>query len=80
GSRVIDYENALTSLYTSVPMFLEPPPVLVGERTNSNGSKKFRDLLAEDDYDALVDIGRQQVQQGAHLLDVCTAYVGRDEV
>jgi 5-methyltetrahydrofolate--homocysteine methyltransferase len=74
------YENSLSSLYSSVPTEQDPPPVLVGERTNSNGSKKFRDLLAEDNYDALVDIGRQQVQQGAHLLDVCTAYVGRDEI
>ncbi len=80
GKRQPDYENSLSSLYSSVPMFQDPPPVLVGERTNSNGSKKFRDLLAEDNYDALVDIGRQQVQQGAHLLDVCTAYVGRNEV
>jgi 5-methyltetrahydrofolate--homocysteine methyltransferase len=80
GKRQPQYENSLSSLYSSVPMFQDPPPVLIGERTNSNGSKKFRDLLAEDNYDALVDIGRQQVQQGAHLLDVCTAYVGRDEV
>lgn len=80
GQRKIGYENSLSSLYSSVPMFQEPPPVLIGERTNSNGSKKFRDLLAEDNYDALVDIGRHQVQQGAHLLDVCTAYVGRNEV
>jgi 5-methyltetrahydrofolate--homocysteine methyltransferase len=80
GKRDIHYENSLSSLYTSVPMFQDPPPVLVGERTNSNGSKKFRDLLANDDYDALVDIGRHQLEQGAHLLDVCTAYVGRDEV
>ncbi len=80
GKRDIHYENSLSSLYTSVPMFQDPPPVLVGERTNSNGSKKFRDLLAEDDYDALVDIGRHQLEQGAHLLDVCTAYVGRNEI
>ena len=80
GKRQPQYENSLSSLYSSVPMFQDPPPVLIGERTNSNGSKKFRDLLAEDNYDALVDIGRQQVQQGAHLLDVCTAYVGRDEI
>jgi 5-methyltetrahydrofolate--homocysteine methyltransferase len=80
GKRNPQYENSLSSLYSSVPTFQDPPPVLVGERTNSNGSKKFRDLLAEDNYDALVDIGKQQIQQGAHLLDVCTAYVGRNEV
>ena len=80
GARKPEYENCLTSLYSTVSTHIVPSPVLVGERTNSNGSKKFRDLLAEDNYDALVDIGRGQIDQGAHLLDVCTAYVGRDEV
>jgi 5-methyltetrahydrofolate--homocysteine methyltransferase len=74
------FEHSLTSLYTSVGMLQDPPPVLVGERTNSNGSKQFRELLAQNDYDGLVDIGRQQVKRGAHLLDVCTAYVGRNEL
>ncbi len=73
-------QHNLTSLYTSVPMQVEPAPVLVGERTNANGSKKFRDLLQADDFDGLVSIGKEQVKVGAHLLDVCTAYVGRDEV
>ncbi len=80
GKREITYENAASSLYSSVSFQLDIPPVLIGERTNSNGSKKFRDLLAQDDYDSLVDIGKQQIRSGAHLLDVCTAYVGRDEV
>lgn len=80
AKRLPVFDNALTSLYGSVGMIQEPAPVLVGERTNSNGSKKFRDLLAKDDYDGLVDIGRQQISRGAHLLDVCTAYVGRDEI
>ncbi len=80
GDRKTQWEPSLSSLYTSVPMHQQPPPVLVGERTNSNGSKKFRDQLALDDYDSLVDIGRHQVNQGAHVLDVCTAYVGRDEL
>ncbi len=80
GNRNISWEPSLASLYSSAAMQIDPPPVLVGERTNSNGSKKFRDLLAEDNYDALVDIGRGQIDQGAHLLDVCTAYVGRNEI
>jgi 5-methyltetrahydrofolate--homocysteine methyltransferase len=70
----------LTSLYSAVNMVMEPAPLLVGERTNANGSKKFKDLLAEENYDDLVAIGKQQVQKGAHVLDLCTAYVGRDEV
>lgn len=71
---------SLTSLYSSTPMRIEPAPVLVGERTNANGSKKFCELLGQEDYDALVSIAKGQVREGAHLLDVCTAYVGRDEV
>jgi 5-methyltetrahydrofolate--homocysteine methyltransferase len=70
----------LSSLYSSVTMAVQPAPVLVGERTNANGSKKFKDLLAADNYDALVDIGKQQVRAGAHVMDVCTAYVGRNEM
>jgi 5-methyltetrahydrofolate--homocysteine methyltransferase len=74
------YQFSLSSLYSSVAMKIDPAPVIVGERTNANGSKKFRDLLAADDYDGLLDIARGQVREGAHLLDVCTAYVGRNEV
>ncbi|MDX2085054.1 MAG: methionine synthase [Candidatus Melainabacteria bacterium] len=80
GRRSVHDTPMLSSLYASVPLRVDPAPVLVGERTNANGSKKFRDLLAADDYDGLVEIARSQVRQGAHLLDVCTAYVGRDEV
>ncbi|MEB3286755.1 MAG: methionine synthase [Vampirovibrionales bacterium] len=80
AKREPKYENSISSLYSSISMSIDPAPVLVGERTNANGSKKFRDLLGQDNYDALVDIGREQIKKGAHLLDVCTAYVGRNEV
>jgi 5-methyltetrahydrofolate--homocysteine methyltransferase len=73
-------QNGLTSLYSTVAMKIDPAPVLIGERTNANGSKKFCDLLGQDDYDGLVAIAKDQVKKGAHLLDVCTAYVGRNEV
>jgi 5-methyltetrahydrofolate--homocysteine methyltransferase len=79
-SRNHTYTNALTSLYSAVPMRIDPAPVLIGERTNANGSRKFCDLLGQEDYDGLVSIAKGQVKEGAHLLDVCTAYVGRDEV
>ncbi|MDE3245984.1 MAG: methionine synthase, partial [Acidobacteriota bacterium] len=73
-------ERSVSSLYQSVALHQEPAPLIVGERTNANGSKKFRDLLALEDYDGLVGIARDQQREGAHMLDVCTAYVGRDEV
>ncbi len=70
---------SVSSLFTSVPMHLDPPPVLVGERCNANGSKKFRELLLAEDYDTMVNMAREQAREGAHILDVCVAYVGRDE-
>ena len=51
----------------------------MGERTNANGSRKFRDLLAANDYDGLVAVARDQQREGAHMLDVCVAFTGRDE-
>jgi len=72
-------ERSVASLYTSVPLDLEPRPLYVGERTNANGSKKFRDLLGAEDWDGLVSVARSQLKEGAHVLDVCVAYVGRNE-
>jgi len=51
----------------------------VGEQTNANGSKKFKQLLEREDYDAIVGVAREAVKEGAHLVDLCVAYVGRDE-
>ncbi len=78
--RAAKPERSVASLYASVPLAQEPRPLIVGERTNANGSKLFRDLLAKEDYDGLVGIAREQQREGAHVLDVCVAYVGRDEV
>lgn len=72
--------QSVSSIYNSVPMLMEPRPLIVGERTNANGSKLFRDLLGAEDYDGIVDLAKEQVAEGSHVLDVCTAYVGRDEV
>lgn len=68
------------SIYTSVSFDLDQPPLIVGERTNTNGSKKFKDLLQAEQIDGMVAMAREQEREGAHILDVCTAYVGRDEV
>lgn len=74
------YVPSTASIYSSVPMHLDPPPIIIGERTNANGSKKFRDLLISESYDEMVSLAKEQVREGAHMLDVCVAYVGRDEV
>lgn len=79
-AREITLVPAVSSLYTSVPLRQENAVFAVGERSNANGSKKFRELLAVEDWDGLVAVGRDQVREGSHALDVCVAYVGRPEV
>lgn len=78
--REVIWEPSVASLYTSVALRQENAIFAIGERSNANGSKKFRDLLNTEDWDSLVAIGRDQVREGSHALDVCTAYVGRPEV
>lgn len=78
-ARRPEHVAACSSLYIQVPFRQEPKPLIIGERTNANGSKKFRDWLAKEDYDALTEMGKEEVNEGAHLIDLCTAYVGRDE-
>jgi len=70
---------SLTSLYQAVEIEQDPRPLLIGERCNANGSKRFRDCLLEEDYDACLRIAIEQQESGAHVLDLCTAYAGRDE-
>ncbi|HAV22604.1 MAG TPA: methionine synthase [Bacteroidetes bacterium] len=77
--RKPEFVAGASSLYQSAPFRIDNPPVLIGERTNANGSKLFRDLLAKDDWEGIVAMGKDQVREQAHLLDVCAAYVGREE-
>ena len=71
---------AVASLFSQVPLRQENAFLSIGERCNANGSRKFRDAQAAGDWDACIAIGREQVKEGSHTLDVCTAFVGRDEV
>ncbi|MBS1911500.1 MAG: homocysteine S-methyltransferase family protein [Bacteroidetes bacterium] len=80
AERRWEYTAAVSSIYGTVPMRVDPAPLLVGERCNANGSKKFRELLAVENYDAMVQMAKEQIKEGAHVLDVCVAFVGRDEV
>ncbi|HXL38028.1 MAG TPA: methionine synthase [Ktedonobacteraceae bacterium] len=57
----------------------DPPPLLVGERVNSQGSRKAKQALLNEDYDTLLGIGREQVEGGAHILDVCVALTERTD-
>jgi 5-methyltetrahydrofolate--homocysteine methyltransferase len=70
---------SLSSLYESVEARQEIPPLIIGERMNTHGSRRFKKLLLAEDYEGAARIGSEQETAGAHLLDVCTAFAGRDE-
>jgi len=80
ADRKVDWEPSVSSLYQSVTLDMDPKPLIVGERTNANGSRKFKGLLEEENWDGMVDMAQEQEQGGAHVIDVCAAYVGRDEI
>jgi 5-methyltetrahydrofolate--homocysteine methyltransferase len=71
-------EAGVASLYQHVPFRQDTAFLAIGERTNANGSKAFRDAMIAEHYDDCVEIARAQTRDGAHLLDVCVDYVGRD--
>ncbi len=73
-------EAGVASLYQHVPFRQDTSYLSIGERTNANGSKAFRDAMLEGRLDDCVEIARQQTRDGAHLLDLCVDYVGRDGV
>ena len=77
--RTPKHEPSCASLYTTTSYTQNPGPLLIGEQTNANGSRKFKQLLEQDDYDAIVGVAREAVKEGAHLVDLCVAFVGRDE-
>ena len=76
--RTPEFEPGCSSIYSHVPFHQELAYLAVGERTNANGSRKFRDAMLESDWDTCVQMAREQVKEGAHVLDVCVDYVGRD--
>ncbi len=78
--RTPEYAPAAASLYVSVPLQQDQSFLIVGERTNANGSRQFRDLLLAGDFDGIVAMAKDQTREGAHVLDVCVDYVGRDGV
>ena len=73
--------NAMvSSLYSATNARQDLSILIVGERTNTNGSKKFKDAIIAEDIDTCAAIGREQVKEGSHVVDVCVDYVGRDGV
>ena len=72
------HEPSVASLYQAVPFRQDTAYLSIGERTNANGSKAFRDAMLAQKWDECVEIARAQTRDGAHVLDVCVDYVGRD--
>jgi 5-methyltetrahydrofolate--homocysteine methyltransferase len=80
ATRTPVHEPGVASIYTAVPFAQETSFLVVGERTNANGSKKFRDAMLADDWDTCVAMAKEQVKEGAHVLDVCVDYTGENGV
>ncbi len=78
--RTVEHEPGASSIYSAVPFHQETSFLVVGERTNANGSKRFREAMLESDWDTTVAIARDQVKEGAHVIDVCVDYTGADGV
>jgi 5-methyltetrahydrofolate--homocysteine methyltransferase len=73
-----EHEAGATSIYSMVPFEQDTSFLIIGERTNANGSKRFREAMLDGDWDTTVAMAKDQVKEGAHVLDVCVDYVGRD--
>ncbi|MEU7697877.1 methionine synthase [Streptomyces sp. NPDC039028] len=82
GAAVLDRrpepEPGASSLYGHVPFRQDTAYLAIGERTNANGSKKFREAMLDGRWDDCVEMARDQIREGAHMLDLCVDYVGRD--
>lgn len=80
-ARPLQTEPKFASAMSAIAMQQDPPPTLIGERCNAQGSRVFKRLLLEEDYDSILEIAREQVDFGAHALDISTAVTERpDEV
>jgi len=75
-----DDEASVSSIYSPVPIKQDNSFLIIGERTNTNGSKAFREAMIAGDWDTCTKMATEQVREGAHVLDVCVDYVGRDGV
>ena len=69
----------VSSMMTSTPLVQEPAPTMVGERVNSQGSRRAKELLLANDYDTITQVAEDQVEGGAHVLDVCVALTERQD-
>ncbi len=75
--RPVEYAAQASSNMRATPMIQNPGPTMIGERVNTQGSRKVKRLLINDDYDSVIPIALEQVERGAHMLDVCVALTER---
>lgn len=75
----IKHVPRISSALKAVDLVQIPPPLIIGERLNTQGSKKAKRLVLSDDFDGLIDLGREQVNDGAHCIDVCVATTERSD-
>ena len=79
GARPAPRPPHVSSMIAAAPLVQEPRPTIVGERVNSQGSRKAKELLLADDYDGLLQVAEDQVEGGAHVLDLCVALTERQD-
>lgn len=80
ADRDVEFQPSLASLYSAQPIEQDTSFLVVGERLNANGSRTFKEMLLDEDWEAMVQLARSQTREGAHVLDLCVDYVGRDGV
>ena len=78
--RTVIAKKQVSSLYSAVDLKQKPPPLLVGERANATGSKRFREMLLADNFEDIVSFAGDQVNEGAHIVDISVSYTGRNEI
>ncbi|MGH7624287.1 MAG: methionine synthase [Gemmatimonadaceae bacterium] len=79
GARGRHHVSRVSSGMRAITLHQDPPPLLIGERVNSQGSRKVKQFLLADDYEGLLEVARHQVDSGAHVLDVCVALTERGD-
>ena len=76
--RTPEFEPSVSSLYSAVTLEQDQSFLIIGERTNANGSKAFREAMLREDWDTCLKMATEQIREGSHVLDVCVDYVGHD--
>jgi 5-methyltetrahydrofolate--homocysteine methyltransferase len=80
AARTVEHVASASSIYSAVTLHQDTSFLVVGERTNANGSKKFREAMLAGDWDTTVAMARDQIKEGSHVLDVCVDYTGADGI